>query len=337
QREAFAWFPADTNVVTGMELRPPQATFRSTEDLVSQLFARMLSVRDREELYRTAEAIGNVRLDCVTVGAAVDENGDSVRIAVRLSGAGDRKRIADFLVATAPGVAVKQEKGPKGEPITLLEGTKKGMPALALIGDSDVVLVVQADKGNTEALRQVLEVRAGKQKGVPDGKLARLTLQAPRNARTVVAYELSEKTLKKAFRHIEPLPAAPRDLLVYVTKGDPSDATKAGKLAIHFRGRMKDAEEAKVFAEAAGKLKQEGLKALDNVPPQEKVPQAVIKAMKDTLSALKVEASRGSVNGELTIANESALVEVLRWTMERRIEPPAPPERLPEKPPARPR
>src|SRR5262249_29035988 len=48
QREAFAWFPADTNIVTGMELRPPQATFRSTEDLVSQLFAPML--RDRKSV-----------------------------------------------------------------------------------------------------------------------------------------------------------------------------------------------------------------------------------------------------------------------------------------------
>jgi hypothetical protein len=233
-----------------------------------------------------------------------------------------------------PGAAVKQEKGPKGEPITRIDGGgQRGGPAIALIGDSDVVFSLPKKNAPADVVGQVLAVRAGKEKGVPDGKLARLTKEAPRNSRTVVAYELPEKVLAKAFRGIQPLPAAPRDLLAYVTKGDPTDATKAGKVSIHLRGRMKDADEAKAFADAAGKLKQDGLKELDNVPPQAKVPPAIIKTMKDTLSALKIEADRGNVKVELTIANEAALVDALKWTIGRRAEPPPPPEKTPPPPP----
>src|SRR6266540_849970 len=314
-------------MVVGMQLRSPQATLRAADDPIGQLLMKTIRGPDREELFRTAEAIGNVRLDRLALGMTVDDNANSAQVVFRITGAADRKRIADFFGQVLPGAKVKQEKGPKGEPITLIEGGGKGRPSFALVGDSDLVLVAQADRGPADVLGQVLEVRAGKRKGVPDGKLARLTKEAPRNARTLVAYDLPEKALAKVFRGIAPLPAAPRDLLVYVTKGDATDVTKAGKLSIHFRGRMKDADEAKAFADAAGKLKQEGLKALDNVPPREKVPPAIIKTMKDTLSALKIEARRGSVNGELTIANESALVDAFKWLLEKRAEPPPPPEK----------
>src|SRR6266540_1739229 len=270
-------------MVVGMQLRSPQATLRAADDPIGQLLMKTIRGPDREELFRTAEAIGNVRLDRLALGMTVDDNANSAQVVFRITGAADRKRIADFFGQVLPGAKVKQEKGPKGEPITLIEGGGKGRPSFALVGDSDLVLVAQADRGPADVLGQVLEVRAGKRKGVPDGKLARLTKEAPRNARTLVAYDLPEKALAKVFRGIAPLPAAPRDLLVYVTNAD-----------------------------AAGKLKQEGLKALDNVPPREKVPPAIIKTMKDTLSALKIEARRGSVNGELTIANESALVDAFK-------------------------
>src|SRR5439155_14943103 len=141
---------------------------------------------------------------------------------------------------------------------------------------------------------------------------------------TLLAYELSDKAAAQFSRAFQGLPAAPRDLLGYVTTGEPSDATKTGKLSIVFSGRMKDADEAKTFADAANKLKQQGLKALDNVPPREKVPPAVIKALKETLSSLIVEASRGSVKGELTIRNESALIEGLKWGIQSRQAPPPP-------------
>ena len=57
-----------------------------------------------------------------------------------------------------------------------------------------------------------------------------------------------------------------------------------------------------------------------------------IKALKETLLSLIVEASRGSVKGELTIRNESALIEALKRVMMSEEAP-----RRPPAPPAKPR
>src|SRR5262249_33661702 len=206
-------------------------------------------------------------------------------VVARISGAADTRRIADFLAKQMPGVVVRQDKGPKGESIRVIDGSRLRQPIFALVRDSDLIICASPDQATAGTVfAQVLEVRAGKQKGLSEGKLGRLTKEAPRNARTLIAYELSEKASAQFARAFQGLPAAPRDLLVYVTTGEASDATKTGKLSIVFSGRMKDADEAKTFADAANKLKEQGLKALDNVPPREKMPPALIKGLKDILS-----------------------------------------------------
>jgi len=333
--EAFAWFPADTNVVAGMELRPRHTTLPDASDPIRQLLAETMPGREREQFYQAVEALGNIRLDRIAVGVAVEDNGNARHVVARISGAADTKRIGDFLAKQMPGVAVRQDKGPRGESIRVIDGSRLRQPIFALVGDSDLIVCAGPDQPTPgTVLAQVLEIRAGKQKALPEGKLGHLTKEAPRNARTLVAYELSEKVRSRMFGLAEPLPAAPRDLLGYVTTGEPSDATKTGKLSIVFSGRMKDADEAKTFADAANKLKQQGLKALDNVPPREKVPPVVIKALKEILSSLNVEASRDSVKGGLTIRNESALIEVLKIVMGLRGGAPSPP---PVDTPAKPR
>src|SRR5205807_10562589 len=105
----------------------------------------------------------------------------------------------------------------RGEPITLFEDRKKGIPALALVGDRDLVMAVVPDKKPAaDLLEQVLKIRAGKRKGFLEGKLVQRTKEAPGNARTLVAYDLSEMAVAKVSRDLFPLPA-PRELLVHLT------------------------------------------------------------------------------------------------------------------------
>jgi hypothetical protein len=334
QAEAFTGFPADINCVAGMELWSRHATVAAASDPIRDLIAATIPRRERESFYQGAEALGNLRLDRVTLGVAVNDDGSAHHIVVSFRGTADGKRIADFLARQMPGVVKRQEKGPRGESIRVLDGSTRDGSALAFIGDRELIACSAPEKSVAgTVLAQVLEVRAGKQKGLIESKLGRLTKETPRNARALIAYDLPEKAVGRMSREFQPLPALPGSLLAYVTSGDPSDATKTGKLSIAFSGRMKDADQAKAFADAAGKLKQQGLKALDNVPPQEKVPPAVIKVAKDTLSSLNVEASSDSVKGGLTIGNEAALFEALKLIMMAREAPPPRPEKLPDKPP----
>src|SRR5262249_10141248 len=213
------------------------------------------------------------------VGWGVVPSGDTQRVAVRIPGAADRKRLAALLGKDLRGPAVKELKGPRGESITLLGGAGRG-PAFALVGDSDLLAASFEGKGKSlDVLEQVLQVRAGRQKGAPGGPLAALVKEAPANARAVVAYDLPEKAVSKMARGTEPLPALPRRLLAYLTPGAPGDTTKEGKLTVPAQGTMKDAAEARAFVAAAERLKQQGLKVLRDPPPQAKIPPQVVKGL----------------------------------------------------------
>lgn len=323
--EAFSWFPADTNVAAAVDLRPEEAAFSGKGDFLRELFGRMMKPRDREELYTIAEGLGNVRVDRLSTGVAVANNGDTLRAAVRISGAGDRARLAGFLAKTLRGGAVKHTRGPRGEAITLISGAARE-PALALVGDTDFLVALFEVKGNvSDVISQMLDVRAGKQKGAADGPLAGLLKKAPANARTLFAHDLSEKARAKVGPLLHPLLAVPQKSLAYLTREGTGDATKEGKLAVHFEGVMKDAAEARTVREATEKLKQQALKALDTLPPRAKVPPTLVKAVKETLAGMQVEADGGTVKARLTIANEAVLLDTLKmWFLRVPLESPKP-------------
>lgn len=321
--EGFAWFPADTNLAAAVEVRPPSATFSGAIDPLRELLAKMLPPRSRKELYRVAEVLGNVRIDRLSLGQAVDQNGDMRRMALRLSGAYERKRLADFLRETLRMPTTKEAKGPKGEPITLLVPAQGFDPAFALVGDSDLLIAVPVDKMEmVKVLEQMLEVRAGKHKSASAGVLAGLVKKTPANARSLLAYDLPEKALAKGLREFQALTALPRRLLVDLTREGTGDTTKQGRLAFHFEGVMKDAAEAKAFTEAADKLKQQGLKALDNPPPGAKIPPGLLKSVRQTLAGLKVEAAAGTVKAQVSLPKDDVLLNAVRLLLGRRSAPP---------------
>ena len=59
-------------------------------------------------------------------------------------------------------LVVRQDKGPRGESIRVIDGSKLRLPALALVGDSDLIVCAGPDQATAgTVLAQVLEVRAG--------------------------------------------------------------------------------------------------------------------------------------------------------------------------------
>jgi hypothetical protein len=326
-KEAISWFPADTTIVAAVELSPPRATVEDGKNPLLELLSR-LRPQEREELYKGAEALGNVRLDRFAMGFTPDAKGDIEKIRLRFTGSADPERMAALVGKVNPGVVRKQEKGPKGEPIVLLGGQRP--PAMALVSDTDFIMAgYEKNQGNHPAIvSEMLKVRAGKAAAVQTGALGNLLKDLPRNVRSFLAAELSDKMREQMQRDLRALPSLPQRVLAHVTRGDPADATKAG-LHIIVEGTFKDATEAKNFAEAAQGLKQQGLKVLENPPPQApRAPRELIRSAQQALKGLTIKPKGPAVRTELSLPNDSIIRDALKWFMVARTArsvPPAPP------------
>ncbi len=312
--DALAWCPIDSQFCGAIELRPVRSALPAKgSEMLRELLAKTMRGNDREEFFQAAEALGNLRVDRSAVAFTVNERGNPEKIVFRITGAGDRQRVADFIAKVSPGTVVQQEKGPKGEPVTLLS-TPQRPPAFALVGDGEFIIGGYEGRGGAhlDLVREVLDVRAQKRKGLLAGPLAGRLKELPRNARSAIAWDLPEPARKKMFGGA-PLPI-PARLVGYLAKGDPADATKAG-MSIHVRAEMKDEAEAKQAVQAAEGLRQQGLKALNDLPPQVKVPPAVLKAAKDALGAVKIEAAGKTARADLGLADESILAELFKFLL----------------------
>jgi hypothetical protein len=288
----------------------------------------MIPPREREEMYQVFEQLGNMRIDRLGFALSMDDQGRVQRIFLRFSGAGDRQRLASMLKMTGPKFEPSDEKGPKGEPITLLS-SQTSPPAFAIIGDNEVIVAgYEKDQGNhLEVVKQALAVRAGKEKGVPDGALARLVGQAPDAARGVLAIDLNEGMRRDFLRGRPPISVAPQRVLAHIVRGGEGDATKPG-LTIGGQASFSDADEAKKAVKELEDVKQKALKELDDAPKNRGIPPQALKAAKEMLSAVKLDTNGATAQARLSLSSEKVLTEMLRWFLEAR--PAAPPDPLPK-------
>src|SRR5262249_43551443 len=98
------------------------------------------------------------------------------QIFIRFTGRADHKRLAKFIGDTRQNSTTKEEKGPKGEPITRISAGNEP-PVITLIGDSDLFMVGHernnGNNGDHDALMQsVLDVIAGRKPSLLTGPLA---------------------------------------------------------------------------------------------------------------------------------------------------------------------
>lgn len=300
--DALSWFPADVTFCGGIDLRASGPQKAAEEVTLHALFKRVLAGAPeagvQEKLYELAEAVGNVRVDRFAMAVRMPPGKTTPeRIYVRFTGVCDPKRCAAYLGGLLPGAVVDQKKGPGGEPITMLSRPGSG-PAFAFVGNTDVIVAGYGDDKarHLDVVEHVLKTRAEDKGSAADGPLSAMLKQVPERSYGLVAGDLPPEMLKEMTSGGSPFKVFPKRFCI--------DLTRDKDIVVHLDGKLKDADEAKTFAESVNKLKQQGIEALKNPPPGIPLPAAAAKLLGDTLEGAKLEAKGDAVSGRMPIGVE---------------------------------
>jgi hypothetical protein len=306
--DGVAWFPSGVALLCGIENRGPPLGPVIDLKAITATFHQALPAEAREEMYKFADDVGNLEVLRFTLAYSVDPNEkQNNRVYLRLTGRCDHRRLAEYLTRVLPGAAVKDEKGPKGEPLTIFTPATAG-PAIAFIGDTELVMAGYDHPKDyakqVDVLREVLEVRAGRLAGVGKGAWEAKLHEVSATAKAFFAGELPDE-LRKELLSGGPFKEMPSDLV--------ADMTPDKGLVIRFRGAFGSGADAKTFCDAAEQLKQQGLLALKNLPPSVKIKPKGIEALSKTLEGIKIEPKESSAIGELRVPGDRmpTLAEVM--------------------------
>jgi hypothetical protein len=141
--EALGWFPASVTLVGFASGSDADAVGAGSARL-RQLFAKAVGrPRDFDGFFRVVEKIGNIRMDRLGFAYAADKKGGGKdRLYARFTGKLDRQRVVAALKSpeVGPGLQWTESKDAKGTPISTLQANNFGFPAVAFIGDTDILL-----------------------------------------------------------------------------------------------------------------------------------------------------------------------------------------------------
>jgi hypothetical protein len=307
--DALSWFPEKSAFCGAADLRASDSKLPADDTLLKfgQRALLLAPASVRNELYGFGEAVGNVRLDRVSFALQVDpSNTNKNKIYLRLTGLADRGRLAEFLQNSTKGATVKEEKGPKGEPITIIDQGDMGQPSLALVGDNDWIMAGYASRGPGMGLvKDMLAVRAAGKGSVASGPLADLLKQAPASATALLVGEVPEIVRKELAAENNPFGTIPDRFLIDKTTGKTTD--------IRWQGTFRTADDAKAFAASAAKLKEQGVAGLKAIQGQIKIKKETVDLVTKTLEGIKADADGKTVKGGVQISPDltRAVVEVM--------------------------
>ena len=306
--DAFDWFPDKVTFVAG---GGNAVRDDSKDNPLRALLKSNARPEDLEQLYKFAESVGNVRLDGFAFGYAFDSQQPTKgRIYMRVRGAADHERLLAFLrKAEGQGSTFKEEKGPGGQRITFI--THNFGPAVVLVGDTDLIIAAKTDQpaADTGVVEQMLKIRAGEQPNIFKGALGEDLKKVPREAVGLVLGDVPQE-MRQMILAIGPFRSFPDRMQIELTRGG------NGNLDIRFRGKLGNANEAKLFAEDMSELRKKGIEALKTpppLPPEIKLPPRIFEMMRTALESLKMEPRDNAVTGNMEVARE--LVNVLPMTL----------------------
>jgi Protein kinase domain len=172
--EALSWFPADAALFGGRAFFPEFAYEQIL--FASGLVHKAGDPAFRETARKFITSVG--RVDRVTFAYAPDAREPlKSRTWVRLTGAIRHDKLLEFFRNEMACDRVQEEKGPKGERITLVTSSQPGhAPAFAVIDETDLLVAgyVDPNRSHVEVIRQALDVRAGKAPSVADAHVKTL-------------------------------------------------------------------------------------------------------------------------------------------------------------------
>lgn len=337
KQDAVSWFPKQSTVVLSLDYRNDGAQGgKEMDELRKKLLASMPPFVT-EQIYQAAEEMGNVRLDRFSLGCA--ENAQNVNdgdVYLRFTGKLDHKRFVAYLKKKLPGnVQFKETKSFRGKPISLF-WTPNQAPAIALVGDNDLIMAGPMGGPNRDSLKiveEVLDVHRGKVPSVLEGPLAAKLKTVSPTAVGMIVGNVPQSMHKEMTRDMPAGPgykAFPKEVVIEMNY-------KGKDLQVKLQTELKDAEEAKSFVATTNALVQLGLVQLQNPPPfPPNFPNTdkLLKGATDLLKSIKVDAKGKDISGSLTVGPELIqsymgmalfLVAELRGAAAPLPPPPAPP------------
>jgi len=306
-REALTWFPEYTNLVGVLDLRAPPGEadqeLRQRFQRFRTLFLKTLPEASREGIYRLAEAVANGRLDRIAFALApLAEGSHKQRIFIRLTGGVDHKRLTAYLQTAYGGdAAFTEKKGPRGEPITMVR--PKSPPALALVGDSDLVMAgdLEGTVDATDLVQEVLAVRGGRP-GLLGGPLGRLLRDARPEARLLLGGVVPLGVVSAVAR--SSLGAAPERFT--------TDMLALPGAALDLRGRaiFESEADARKFATGVRAQLKEVLEAVKELPSASRLLGELLRKV---VEGIEVKTSRAevSIRVRLPASTSKALLKVV--------------------------
>jgi hypothetical protein len=271
-REALEWFPKDVSLAMVLDTRPPpggRPVAAPDPELgrhfqrVAALYLKMGMPGDAQEaLYRFAESVGDWRLDRLAIGFALDPgaSGNGGRVYFRGTGRMDHKRLAAYLRENLGRDALfVEKKGQWGESITTV-APRESPPAMALIGESDVILAgYTSDPVNCALLLEdMLAVRDGARPSLLTGPMGKSLRDVSPDARGLVRGTVPRDLVAAIAR--SPIGVAPDQMAIDLLSPSsaplsPGSGQRGREEAVHsgldlrFRGTLDNEAEARRFAE----------------------------------------------------------------------------------------
>jgi hypothetical protein len=318
---ALEWFPKNSSIFGGLELRPAEAMKGEPDPTLRLVFGTMMPERARKEMYDFIDKVGNIRVDRASFAVIAKDGDQDTRLYVRITGLADRKRLVALIQEDLRGGGeVKEQKGPNGEPITILNLKKNG-PAIAFIGDTDLIFGGYPEATRREdhvrVIEEMLQVRAGKQPNLLKGAYAGTLKNSPARAQGLLIGDLPERWRSEVTGRGSPFRAMPQDFNLSWTR-------TAKGLEVRFTGNGANAKEAKAFVESVDQLREQAIKGLKELPDRIKVDAKTVATITAALKGVKVEAQDALLAGKATFSPEalkavSDLVQTAaKWEMERR-------------------
>jgi hypothetical protein len=330
---AFSWFPAEATVLGAVDLRRAPGENAPDLDAFSTMLGRLLPERKWKPIYAFVDTVGNLRLDRVAVAFVMDEKtADPRRIWIRFTGAGDMKRLEEFVAQFYPDR--EERKGAGGESI-IVRTKKDEAPAFAFIGKEDLVMAgYKSNKGNhVELVDALLEARAGKAPNATTGPFAAALKQVSEKAQALFVADVPE-AIRTDLPGATPLKTIPSRVVL--------EAQGGKTVSARLLATMKDAEEATATVKTLTQLKADGLRALKDLPADAKVPPGLVDFGRKTLEGLQIEASGDVTKPEVTVAAQvpeaaaRKLLDALEGLLKLQAGPPPEPKPPSPPPPKRP-
>jgi hypothetical protein len=292
REDALDWFTADANLLMAVDMR--QSREAGKADPIGELL-KMVPEQEKKQMYEFIEKAGNIRLERYSFAMVSHTDHAQMKVMVRLTGKANPAWVAALIRSLEPNFETTELKDAKETPIVVLQNPGRGVPAIALVGNTDLLVVGYARSGvrDGDLLKDVLAVREKKQPSAVKGALKDLLAKVPDKAVALLVGDVPDE-LKREFGPIlDPVPAK---LFAYVER-DPQG------LDVRFETTMASAEEADKLVTKVGALRKEGIKSLQDLQgnPPPGAPPIPFASLINLMESLQVQNKTATVQMRLLV------------------------------------